>query len=128
MGRFKSRSGKGGRPSKGMGRSIRHDAVEGPDGREPRSGPKPPEVHLRQMRAEQALARLASEVERHRRLGTGELLVIHGKGMRSEGGQPVLAPLVRDWIRDHPDLVGSWRAAPPDWGGEGALVIRLTKP
>ena len=120
MGRFKSRSG-----NKGMRRTIRRDAVEGPDAREPRSGPKPPEVHLRRLRAEAALDKLAMEVERHRHSGTPELLIVHGKGMSSEGNVPVIAPLVRTWIKDNPDRVASWRPAPPDWGGEGAVVVRL---
>ncbi|MBU1073429.1 Smr/MutS family protein, partial [bacterium] len=62
----------------------------------------------------------------HRARGTRELLVVHGKGLRSEGA-PVIAPLVRRWLKDHPEDVAGWRPAPRDWGGEGALVIVLRK-
>ena len=120
MGRFKNRTG-----NKGMRRTIRRDAVEGPDERAPRSGPKPPEVHLRRLRVEAALDKLAMEVDRHRFSGTPELLIVHGKGMGSEGGLPVIAPLVREWIKENPERIASWRPAPPDWGGEGAVVVCL---
>ena len=125
MGRFKKRKpGASGR-SKGMGRSIRHEGEESQ--RPGRAGEPPPAVHLRMMRAEAALEKLAREVALNRRRGVRELLIVHGKGMRSEGGQPVIAPLVRRWIKDHPEAVASWRDAPREWGGEGALVIVLRK-
>ena len=125
MGRFKKRQpGSSGR-SKGLGRSIRHEGDD--EERRYRSGEPPPAVHLRQLRADEALAKLAGEVAVHRARGTRELLVVHGKGLHSEGGQPIIAPLVRRWIKDHPEDVASWRPAPRDWGGEGALVIVLRK-
>ena len=126
MGRYKSRHGTGGRPARGMGRSIRRDAVEGGE-RTPRSGPPPEAIHLRQMRADAAMEKLRTMVELHRRRGTLELLVVHGKGLHSEGGRPVIGPLVREWCERHQEIVETWREAPRDWGGEGAIVIRLRK-
>ncbi|MBC8424622.1 Smr/MutS family protein [bacterium] len=124
MGRFKKRQpGTSGR-SKGMGRSIRHGSEEGE--REYRSGEPPPAVQLRRLRGDEALATLAREVVSHRRRGTRELLVVHGKGLGSDGA-PVLGDLVRSWLKQHTDEVASWRPAPRDWGGEGALVIVLRK-
>ena len=52
--------------------------------------------------------------------------MVHGKGLGSDGA-PVLGDLVRRWLKAHPDEVASWRPAPRDWGGEGALVIVLRK-
>jgi len=129
VGRFKSRSGPGGRPGKGMRRSIRHDAVADDDPRdEPAAAEaRPPEILLRQLRAAEALAFLEMMVDRHRRQGDGRVLVVHGKGLRSEGGAPVIAPLVRDWLRDNPDRVAAWETAPRRWGGEGALLVTLRR-
>ncbi len=125
MGRFKNRQpGKTGR-TRGMGRSIRHESDEEQRGYP--SGDPPPSVHLRRLRADEALAFLANEVEAHRRHGTRELLIVHGKGLNTPDGQPVLGELTRRWIKAHPDEIASWRPAPRDWGGEGAVVVVLQK-
>ena len=124
MGRFKNRQpGKTGR-TKGMGRSIRHGDHETEE-REPGSGPKPPSIHLRQLNSEEALARLEMMVDSYRRRGDREILVVHGRGLRSAGGKQVIAPLVREWLKANPDRVADFRPAPRDWGGEGALVVTL---
>lgn len=125
MGRGKSRQpGRSGR-LKGMGRSIRREGV--PDDERPRrSGEPPPQIHLRRLTAEEALAKLEQRLALHRRRGERRVLVVHGRGLRSAGA-PVIAPLVREWLRDHPELVAAWEPAPPDWGGEGALVVTLTR-
>jgi DNA-nicking Smr family endonuclease len=126
VGRFKSRKGPDGRPAKGMRRSIRMDAF-GEEERPHPSGEPPESIHLRQMRADAALAKLEMMVDLHRRRGTDELLVVHGKGLRSQGGQPVIGPLVLRWCEENHQRILSWREAPRDWGGQGAIVIRLRK-
>ena len=124
MGRFKNRQpGKTGR-TKGIGRTIRHGEHE-TEATGPRSGTPPPAIHLRQLRAEEALAKLEMMVDLHRRRGEREILVVHGRGLRSAGGIQVIAPLVKEWLQAHPDLVAAVRPAPNDWGGEGALVVTL---
>ena len=127
MGRFKSRKGNDGRPAKGMQRTIRQDAWSDGEERPGVDEARPTEIHLRQMRADEAMARLEMMIDQHRRKGEAEVLVVHGKGLRSEGGQPVLAPLVRKWLQDNPDRVASWEEAPRHWGGEGALLVRLRR-
>ncbi len=127
MGRRKARRGSDKGPTGGKQRSIRFDAHEDEGERTYKSGPPPAAVHLRQMRSGEALAKLEMMVDLHRRRGDRELLVVHGKGMRSEGGVPVIAPLVLDWLKDNPERVASWRRAPNDWGGEGALVVVLRR-
>jgi len=125
MGKHKSRQpGSSGR-TKGTGRSIRHEAYEAEDRPQP-SGEPPPAIHLRQLRAAQAIEKLEMQLFLLQRRGAREVLVVHGKGLRSQG-EPVIAPLVQDWLRAHPDIVASWRPAPRDWGGEGALVVALRK-
>ncbi len=127
MGRRKPRRETEPTPRKGMRRSIRRDALSPDAPRRADPGPKPPEVHLRLMRAEEALAKLEMMVELHRRQGTPELLVVHGKGLHSEGGEPVIAPLARRWCDEHRESVASWSEAPRGWGGPGAIVLRLRR-
>ena len=130
MGRKKTRqptSGPGGSPRRGMRRSIRFEAYE-EDPAEREKGPhpqQPPSVHLRLLKAEEALDRLQFQLQAFAAKGTPEVLVVHGKGSNSPGGVSVLGPLVRSWCDDHPGLVRSWREAPRAWGGAGAIVVTL---
>lgn len=127
-------------PRRGLRRSIRHGAHEPDGGRrsgfaaDPRADPRrprvraadaPPAIHLRRLRAETALERLELTLQVHRHRGQLQVLVVHGRGHNSPGGQAVLGPLVRRWLDEHPQLVASWREAPPAWGGEGAVVVEL---
>ncbi len=133
MGRGKKRqpgrgqSGQAGQPRRGLRRSIRYEAYEeDPDERrDERDQTAPPSVHLRLLKAEEALARLDFQLQAFRAKDTREVLVVHGKGSNSPGGVSVLAPLVRQWCDDHPGLVLSWREAPRAWGGTGAIVVTL---
>jgi len=52
------------------------------------------------------------------------VLVIHGKGMNSRGGEAVLRRLTRNWLTQHPQVL-AFCAAPPQAGGDGAVVILL---
>jgi DNA-nicking Smr family endonuclease len=106
-------------------RSIRYDAVDDADRPRPPREPQPPQVLLRLLRLEDALHRLDTQLRAFQRHGTHEVLVVHGKGQQSVGGIPVLAPAVREWCDRHGDVVLSWREAPRDWGGEGAIVVQL---
>jgi DNA-nicking Smr family endonuclease len=139
------RNADGTAPRSGLRRSIRHGAHEPGRGRsgdalggdrldDPlaalrrprvRAADAPPTIQLRRLRAEAALERLELMLGVHRRHGQMQVLVVHGRGHNSPGGQPVLGPLVRRWLDEHPQLVASWREAPPAWGGEGAVVIDL---
>ena len=127
-------------PRRGLRRSIRHGAHEpvgGPgDGADddplgalrrprPRAADAPPAIQLRRLRAEAALERLETMLQVHRHRGQLRVLVVHGPGHNSPGGQPVLGPLVRRWLDEHPQAVAGWREAPPAWGGEGAVVVEL---
>jgi DNA-nicking Smr family endonuclease len=128
VGRKKPRD-PGGRdtPRRGKRRSIRFEAELVEDRLKKRRPPAepPPAIHLRRLPADEALARLRTVVLGHARLGHKELLVVHGRGQSSPGGQSVLGPLVRQWCVDNPALVAAWRQAPAEWGGPGAIVITL---
>jgi DNA-nicking Smr family endonuclease len=82
---------------------------------------------LRRLHLELAMDRLEHFVKVHHRRGTQELLVIAGRGRNSPGGEPVLAPAVREWCDKRPDLVADVMEAPHDAGGRGAMVVRLTR-
>lgn len=55
------------------------------------------------------------------------LLVVHGKGYRSEGNRPVLKNRVNAWLRQHPAVLAFCSAKPAD-GGVGAVYVLLRPP
>ncbi len=52
------------------------------------------------------------------------VLVIHGKGLNSQGGEAVLRKLTRHWLTQHPRVLG-YCDAPPQEGGSGAVLVLL---
>jgi DNA-nicking Smr family endonuclease len=52
------------------------------------------------------------------------VLVIHGKGLNSRGGEAVLRKLARHWLTQHPHVLGFCNAPPAD-GGSGAVLVLL---
>jgi DNA-nicking Smr family endonuclease len=52
------------------------------------------------------------------------VLVIHGKGMNSRGGEAVLRKLARHWLSQHHIVLG-YCDAPPREGGSGAVLVLL---
>lgn len=52
------------------------------------------------------------------------VLVVHGKGMNSRGGEAVLRKLTRHWLTQHPHVL-AWCDAPPQEGGSGAVLVLL---
>jgi len=52
------------------------------------------------------------------------VLVIHGKGMNSRGGEAVLRRLARHWLTQRPDVL-AYCNAPPGDGGSGAALVLL---
>lgn len=84
------------------------------------------ELDLHNMNAEAARAALADFIDEAR----GRLLtcvkVIHGKGLRSKSGGPVLKRLVSHWLRRHPAVVAFASARPND-GGTGAVYVLLKR-
>ena len=52
------------------------------------------------------------------------VLVIHGKGMNSPGGEAVLRKLARHWLTQRPDVL-AYCDAPPGNGGSGAALVLL---
>ena len=52
------------------------------------------------------------------------VLVIHGKGLNSAGGEAVLKIRTRHWLTQHPDVLAYCDAVPRD-GGSGAVLVLL---
>jgi DNA-nicking Smr family endonuclease len=50
--------------------------------------------------------------------------VIHGKGLGSAGGQPVLKAKVRGWLAQRDEVLAFCQARAKD-GGSGALMVLL---
>jgi DNA-nicking Smr family endonuclease len=51
------------------------------------------------------------------------VLVIHGKGMNSPGGEAVLRRLTRHWLAQRPDVLAFCDATPGNGGSGAALVL-----
>jgi len=52
------------------------------------------------------------------------VLVIHGKGLNSQGGEAVLRKLTRHWLTQHRQVLGYCDAQPRN-GGSGAVLVLL---
>jgi DNA-nicking Smr family endonuclease len=52
------------------------------------------------------------------------VLVIHGKGLNSRGGDAILKRLTRHWLTQHHTVLAYCNALPPE-GGSGAVWILL---
>jgi DNA mismatch repair protein MutS2 len=76
------------------------------------------ELHLRGMRADDALDKLDKYLDRAYRAGLPYVRIVHGKGTGT------LKRLVRDQLSANP-LVSSYETAPPNEGGDGVTVARL---
>jgi DNA-nicking Smr family endonuclease len=74
-----------------------------------------------------ARERLHMSLTRMSRTGVRCVLVIHGRGNRSESGEPILKAALQDWLEEPPlDRIVVARApARPRDGGEGATYLVL---
>lgn len=55
------------------------------------------------------------------------LLVITGRGLHSEDGEPVVRFETESYLSRCSAMVAEWGRAPKDYGGEGAIFIFLKK-
>jgi len=61
-------------------------------------------------------------------LGMETVLVVTGRGLHSEGGEPVLRNEVECYLNGKSDgFVAEWSRAPKEYGGEGALLLFIRK-
>ncbi|MBQ0052206.1 MAG: Smr/MutS family protein, partial [Treponema sp.] len=79
-------------------------------------------IDLHGLTRDEAWARLTSFVGTCVSRGMKKILIVHGKGNHSHGSDPVLGPMVRTFIEQHPNLGSSGH---PDHtqGGSGATWV-----
>ena len=80
-----------------------------------------PEIHLRQLTVDEALARLDKYLDDAILAGAPQVRIIHGKGTGT------LRRAVHEYLRKHP-AVASYRLGAPNEGGAGATVAVLKDP
>ena len=85
------------------------------------------ELDLHHSGAAEAEAMLREFLSDARRVGLGCVRVVHGKGLHSDSGVPVLKNLVDRVLRHRADVL-AFHSAPPAQGGHGAVVVLLAKP
>jgi DNA-nicking Smr family endonuclease len=82
------------------------------------------QLDLHGMTVDEARVALASFLHDVRRRGQRCVRVIHGKGIRSRLGQPVLKVKVSHWLRQRDEVLAFCSARPVD-GGTGAVYVLL---
>lgn len=86
------------------------------------------ELDLHGLCREEAIGELARFIASARRHGERAVLVITGRGLHSSAGEPVLKSSVLSWLASEgADDVIETVPAPPELGGDGALVVFLRK-
>ncbi len=82
------------------------------------------ELDLHGLTAEGAEVETTRFLAECRRLGVRCVRIIHGKGLRSAGGEPVLKGRVRAHLARHPAVLAFVEPHAPD-GGSGAVLVLL---
>ena len=82
------------------------------------------EIDLHGLTRDQARAALADFLQHCRKRALRCLRIVHGKGLRSPGREPVLKGEVKAWLCKR-DEVLAFCQAPSGWGGSGALLVLL---
>jgi DNA-nicking Smr family endonuclease len=85
------------------------------------------ELDLHHADATQAEAMLRRFLKESVQAGLGCVRVVHGKGLHSDSGVPVLKNLVDRVLRQRADVL-AFHSAPPAQGGHGAVLVLLSKP
>lgn len=82
------------------------------------------QIDLHGLRREEARDALAEYLRHCVRRGWRCVRVVHGKGLNSQGGEPVLKGKVRHWLVQKDEVIAFCQAGPSD-GGAGALLVLL---
>ncbi len=82
------------------------------------------DLHHTDVRQAEALLRGFLAEARAARLGC--VRIVHGKGLNSESGAPILKNLVDGMLRKRADVL-AFHSAPPAQGGTGAVLVLLAK-
>ena len=85
------------------------------------------ELDLHHADATQAEAMLRRFLKESVQAGLGCVRIVHGKGLHSDSGVPVLKNLVDRVLRQRADVL-AFHSAPPAQGGHGAVLVLLSRP
>jgi DNA-nicking Smr family endonuclease len=85
----------------------------------------PAQLDLHGLRREEAISRLRDFLRNCVRAGLRKVLVIHGRGLNSEG-EAILPALVRTELEQNPSVI-DFGAATPAQGGNGAMQVFLRR-
>jgi DNA-nicking Smr family endonuclease len=116
----------------GDGASGRAVDVSARELRRLRSGQRRPEARLdlHGMARDQALDAVERFLRQCRGGGFRAVIVIHGRGLNSEAGAPVLRPALHAWLGGAAGTragVMAFAPAPARWGGAGATLVLLRR-
>lgn len=81
------------------------------------------ELDLHGLNRDEARDRLAEFVASSLAQGHRCLRIVHGKGLRSPGREPVLKELVRRWLANRPEVLAYCQASAADGGGGAVRVL-----
>ena len=84
------------------------------------------EANLRGMRAAEALRAAGDFIRSAREDGLRCVRIVHGKGLASAEGRPIIKGELDHWLRRH-DAVDAFCSAPDTDGGSGALFVLLRR-
>ena len=84
------------------------------------------EIHLRGMRAAEALRAAGDFIRAARKESFRCVCIVHGKGRGSADGRPVIKGEIDHWLRRH-DAVDAFCSARDTDGGSGALYVLLRR-
>jgi DNA-nicking Smr family endonuclease len=82
------------------------------------------EIDLHGHRVDEARAALGAFLREAGKRGQRCVRIVHGKGLGSKGGQPVLKNKVRSWLVQRDEVIAFCQARPAQ-GGAGALIVLL---
>jgi DNA-nicking Smr family endonuclease len=82
-------------------------------------------LDLHGLTVEQARAQLADFLEECRQCGYRHVIIVHGKGFRSQT-RPVIKPMVNRWLQEAHEVLAFCSAQPKD-GGTGAVYVLLRR-
>ncbi|NNL06308.1 MAG: DNA mismatch repair protein MutS [Gammaproteobacteria bacterium] len=82
-------------------------------------------LDLHGLTVEQARQHLVQFMHESRQFGYRHVIIIHGKGFRSEE-KPVIKPMVNRWLREADDVLAFYSARPKH-GGTGAVYVLLRR-
>ena len=82
-------------------------------------------LDLHGLTVDQARMQLIDFMDECRHFGYRHVIIVHGKGFRSEN-RPVIKPMVNQWLKQAEEVLAFCSAQPKD-GGTGAVYVLLRK-